>query len=194
MNGLTNTKPPTRVALPIDPRMNPPRNPTIDPGMIVTAPSQRDRDVALSFQFRADKSRVFYALSIPEYIEAWLRAPDKAPDEDIDTDTDSDDLRFVFNQVAEETFRIDRYRGTTLHSSIDGSCWVVGENQVRYLWKTMSLIGTSETLVDMKLLPSSAGCVLALKHSGFNDPAESARCRRMWQQSLERLCRLMEKN
>ena len=29
---------------------------------------------------------------------------------------------------------------------------------------------------------------------GFNDPAESARCRRMWQQSLERLCRLMEKN
>jgi uncharacterized protein YndB with AHSA1/START domain len=184
VNGLTNTKPATRIALQIDPRMNP----KIDPGMVPTVPSQRERDVALSFQFKADRSRVFYALSIPEYIEAWLQAPNR--DEDIDTD----DLRFVFNQVAEETFRIDRYRGTTLHSSIDGSCWVVGENQVRYLWKTTSLMGTSETLVDMKLLSSLGGCVLALKHSGFNDPAESARCRRMWQQSLERLCRLMEKN
>jgi uncharacterized protein YndB with AHSA1/START domain len=180
VNGLTNPKPATRIAL------------EIDPGMIATVPSQRPRDVALSFQLKADRSRVFYALSIPEYIEAWLQAPNKYPDKD--TDIDIDDLRFVFNQVAEETFRIDLYRGTTLHSSIDGSCWIVGENQVRYLWKTTSLMGTSETLVDMKLLPSSGGCVLALKHSGFNDPAESARCRRMWQQSLERLCRLMEKS
>ena len=181
MNGLTNTKPPTRIALPIDPRMNPPRNPRTDSGMIATVPSQRPRDVALSFQFRADKSRVFYALSIPEYIEAWLQAPD------------TDDLRFVFNQIAEETFRIDLYRGKTLQASVDASCWVVGAHQVRYIWRTTSALDTPETLVDMKLLAGSGGCVLALKHSGFNDPEESARCRRMWQQSLERLCRLMEK-
>ena len=64
MNGLTATKPTTR----IDPRL--------DPGMIATIPGQQERDVALSFQFKADSSRVFYALSIPEYIEAWLQAPD----------------------------------------------------------------------------------------------------------------------
>jgi uncharacterized protein YndB with AHSA1/START domain len=154
----------------------------LDSGMIARFPSQHERDVALSFQFKADSSRVFYALSIPEYIEAWLQAPD------------TEELRFVFNQVAEETFRIDLYRGETRQASVDGSCWVVGSNQVRYIWKTTSLIETTETLVDMKLLPGSGGCVLALKHSGFNDPAESARCRRMWQQSLQRLCRLVEKN
>jgi uncharacterized protein YndB with AHSA1/START domain len=159
-----------------------PANTRIDTGMIAIHPGQHDRDVALSFQFTADSSRIFYALSLPEYIEAWLQA------------SDTDDLRFVFNQIAEETFRIDLYRGETLQASVDASCWIVGSNQVRYTWKTTSPIGTTETLVDMKLLSGSGGCVLALKHSGFHDPAESARCRRMWQQSLERLCRLMEKN
>jgi uncharacterized protein YndB with AHSA1/START domain len=150
--------------------------------MIARIPGQHERDVALSFKFKADSSRVFYALSIPEYIEVWLEAPD------------TDDLRFVFNQIAEETFRIDLYRGETLQASVDGSCRVVGENQVRYIWKTTSPIGATETLVDMKLLSGTGGCVLALKHSGFKDPEESARCFRMWHQSLERLCRLMEKN
>jgi len=154
----------------------------LDPGMIAAIPGQHDRDVALSFKFNADSSRVFYALSIPEYIEAWLQAPD------------TDELRFVFNQVGEETFRIDLYRGPSLQASIDGSCWVVGANQVRYMWKTTSPMGTTETMVDMKLLSGSGGCVLALKHSGFRDQAESSRCSRMWHQSLERLGRIMEKN
>jgi uncharacterized protein YndB with AHSA1/START domain len=167
VNGLTGTKHST----------------LIDPGMMATViPGRQERDVALSFRFNADTSRVFYALSIPEYIEAWLQPPD------------TEDLQFVFRQVAEETFRIDLYCGEELQASVDGSCWVVGANQVRYIWKTTSPIGTTETLVDMKLLCGSNGCVLALKHSGFNDPSESARCSRMWHQSLERLCRLMEKN
>jgi uncharacterized protein YndB with AHSA1/START domain len=170
VNGLTNTKPNIRI------------DSGIDLGMMATIPGQYERDVALSFKFKADSSRVFYALSIPEYIEVWLQAPD------------IDDLRFVFNQTAEETFRIHLYRGDTLQASVDGSCRVVAENQVRYLWKTTSPITTTETVVDMKLLCGPAGCVLALKHSGLKDSAESARCRRMWQQSLERLCRLMEKN
>jgi uncharacterized protein YndB with AHSA1/START domain len=170
VKGLTGTKQNGRIDL------------GLDPGMIARITGQHERDVALSFQFRADSSRVFYALSIPEYIEAWLQAPD------------TDDLRFVFNQIAEETFRIDLYRGETLQASVDGTCSVVGANQVRYIWRTTSPIGTTETLVDMKLLCGTSGCVLALKHSGFDDPDESARCSRMWHQSLERLSRLMEKN
>ena len=166
MNGLADTK----------------QNTLLNPGMIAAISGQQDRDVAMSFKFKADSSRVFYALSIPEYIEAWLKAPD------------TDELQFVFNQVAEETFRIDLYRDQSLQASMDGSCWIVGTNQVRYNWKTTSPIGTSDTLVDMKLLCGSGGCVLALKHSGFRDQAESSRCARMWHQSLERLCRLMEKN
>ena len=176
MNELTGTKHNISVNTGLDPGALDPG--PLQPGMIARISTRHDRDVALSFQFNADTSRVFYALSIPEYLEVWLKA------------SNTDDLHFVFNEIAEDTFRIHLYRGESLQASVDGSCWVVGANQVRYIWKTTSSIDTTETLVDMKLLSSSGGCVLALKHSGFNDPAESARCRRMWQQSLERLGRL----
>jgi uncharacterized protein YndB with AHSA1/START domain len=174
VNELTGTRHSQHIDSGLDPG-------ALDPRMIARISSRHEKEVALSFQFKADRSRVFYALSLPEYIEAWLRAPD------------TDDLSFVFNQVGGETFRIDLYRGQTLQASVDGSCWVVGANQVRYIWKITTVLDTTETLVDMKLLSGSGGCVLALKHSGFNDPTESARCRRMWEQSLECLGRLMEK-
>jgi uncharacterized protein YndB with AHSA1/START domain len=153
-----------------------------DPGMMAMLPDQDERDVAISFKIEADSSRVLYALSIPEYIEAWLQAPDAT------------DLQFVFNLVAQETFGIDLYRAETLQASVHGFCRVVGANQVRYIWKTTSANGTTETLVDMQLLCASSGCILGLKHSGFKDAAESAWCCEMWHQSLEKLRRLMRKN
>jgi hypothetical protein len=103
-------------------------------------------------------------------------------------------MHFVFNLVAQETFRADLYSGESIQAIIHGTCRVVAANQARYLWKTTGLSGITETLVDMKLLCDSAACVLALKHSGFKDTNESLWYRAMWQQSLERLGRLMEKN
>jgi uncharacterized protein YndB with AHSA1/START domain len=150
---------------------------------IATLPiARQERDIALSFRFNANSSRVFYALSIPEYIETWLHAPHAG------------DVRFVFNLVAEETFRLDLYCGDSLQAIVHALCRVVGTNQVRYIWKTTGLAGNSETLVDMKLVCDAAACVLALKHSGFRDANESTWYEEMWRQSLERLCRLMEKN
>jgi hypothetical protein len=171
VNGLTGTKQNTL----IDPGL-------IDSGMMATIPAQYERDVVLSFRFRADSSRLLYALSIPEYIEVWLHAPD------------AEELQFVFNLVTKDSFRIDLYRSGALQTSVHGSCQVMGVNQVRHIWKIISPAGNSETLVDMKLLCGSGGCVLALKHSGFRDALERAWCSRMWQRSLERLGRLMEKN
>ena len=39
-------------------------------------PGQYEKDIALSFRFKADSTRVLNALSIPEYIEVWLQTPD----------------------------------------------------------------------------------------------------------------------
>jgi hypothetical protein len=170
VNGLTGTKQNTLIDSGL-----------IDSGMMATIPAQYERDVVLSFRFKADTSRLLYALSIPEYIEVWLHAPEE-------------ELQFVFNPVTKDSFSIDLYRSGALQASVHGSCQVMGVNQVRHIWKTTSPAGNSETLVDMKLLCGSGGCVLALKHSGFTDALERAWCSRMWQRSLERLCRLMDKN
>lgn len=153
-----------------------------DPGVTALLSGSHERDIALSFRFHADAGRVFYALSIPEYIETWLQAPHTGG------------LHFVFNSVAQETFRIELYRGESLQAIIHGLCRVAGANQVRYVLKTTGLSGISETFVDMKLLCDSAACVLALKHSGFKDTNESVWCLEMWNRSLERLSRLMERD
>jgi uncharacterized protein YndB with AHSA1/START domain len=143
---------------------------------------QQTRDIALAFRIEAASSRVMYALSMPEYIEAWLQAPA------------TEGLKFFFNPITQDAFRIDLYRAETPQTSIYGSCRVVNINQVRYTWRTVSSAGTSETLVDMWLRDGSGGCILGLKHSGFSDAVDSAWCSRMWNQSLGRLSRLMKKH
>lgn len=152
---------------------------TIRPAVTALLLGSPEEDIALSFRFNADASRVFYALSIPEYIETWLQAPHAGG------------LHFVFNSVAQESFRVDLYRGESLQAIVHGVCRVVGANQVRYVWKITGLTGTTETLVDMKLLCDARACVLALKHSGFKDANLCVWCREMWNRSLERLSRLM---
>jgi hypothetical protein len=150
-------------------------------GVMAMIPGQNERDVVLSLKIEADSSRVLYALSIPEYIEAWLQAPH------------AEELHFVFNPISPETFRLDLYSAETLQASVHSSCSVMNSNQVRYTWKKMSPIGITETLVDMQLFCGSGACILGLRHSGFKDTAESDWCDKMWHRSLESLCRLMEK-
>lgn len=151
-------------------------------GRMAMIPRQHVRDVVLSLKIEADRNRVLNALSIPEYIEAWLQTPN------------SEELHFVFNPVKQEAFHIDLYRAEALRKSIDSTCHVVSANRVIYTWKTTSPVGTTETLVEMQLLCCSGGCILGLKHIGFKDTVESVWCWKMWQQSLERLSKLMGKN
>jgi uncharacterized protein YndB with AHSA1/START domain len=153
-----------------------------NPEMLTMVLCQQTSDVSLAFRIETVVSRVMFALSMPEYIEAWLQAPDR------------EGLQFHFNPVTQDAFRIDLYRAETLERSIQGLCRVVNANQVRYTWRTTSSTSTTETLVDLWLRNSSGGCILGLKHSGFRDKVDSEWCRRMWNQSLGRLSRLMKKD
>ncbi len=160
------------------------RNTLLDPGMISIVPGRNEKDVVLSSAFQTDQKRVLYALSIPEYIETWLQPPV------------GEDLHLVFNPVAREEFHLDFYRGNALQMSVCGACRVVRANQIQYAWKITSpgLATAMETLVDLKLLSVSGGCVVELKHSGFKSALESAWCCKMWDESLTRLRGIMEKN
>jgi hypothetical protein len=151
-------------------------------GIQTAIPSQHRSDIVLSFRIEADSSRVLYALSMPEYIEAWMQAPD------------AEELQFIFSPITQDTFRIDLYCAEVLQASIHSTCRVVSANQVRYLWNSTSRTGSTETLVDIQLRSGSGGCILGLKHNGFKSATELAWCSTMWNQSLERLCRIMRRN
>lgn len=152
-----------------------------NPRILALLVDRNDKNVALSSRICADRSRIFYAVSIPEYIEAWLRFP---PEEG---------LRFVFEPMEEQTFRITLYRAEASIRSIHANCYIRNSSQIRYTWKTRFATGITNTVVDIKLLSVSGGCTLALAHSGFQDAADSAWHSKIWQLSLENLGRLMEK-
>ena len=153
-----------------------------NPEMLTMVPGRQARDVALAVRIEAASSRVMYALSMPEYVEAWLQAPD------------AEGLQFLFRPLTQDAFHIDLYRSEKIQTSIYSWCRVVSVNQVRYTWRTISSTVTTETRVDMSLRDSSGGCILGLKHSGFRNTMDSAWYLRMWNQSLGRLSRLMKKN
>jgi hypothetical protein len=152
------------------------------PPVKLVSPSSHERDVLLSCRFIGDKSRVLYALSIPEYIEAWLRAPDTT------------EQKWVFNSTGREQFTIDIYPSDSLEERIHGYCQVINPNQVRYSWTTVSRSGSAKTLVDIETSWDISWCSITVKHSGLVGPVEISRYGEMWNQSLLRLCRLLRKN
>jgi uncharacterized protein YndB with AHSA1/START domain len=150
--------------------------------MTIQTSGERERDVVLSFKIEADRTRVFYALSVPEYIEAWLLAPG------------AEDSLPVFSLITRECFCIDLYQANSLRASVQCSCHVVSADHIQYAWTQTSAAGAAETLVDIQLVSASDGCVLGLKHNGLKDTIESAWYCKMWNESLEKLCNLVRKN
>jgi uncharacterized protein YndB with AHSA1/START domain len=151
------------------------------PAVMAMIASQTKQEVALSSRIRANRERVFHALSIPEYIEAWFKSPVE------------DELRFLFHSVTSETFRIDLFRGMALQTRVQSCCTILSSEQIRYSWKITSPGQRVDTVVDLRLVGSFEGCTLGLKHIGFRDAVESAWYEQVWRRSLDALCRLMEK-
>ena len=152
------------------------------PDVVVRLPNEEQNEVALSLRIKADSRRVYHALSIPEYMEAWMQAPDR------------DKLLFVSGLAEQENFRIYLYRARSLHGSIHGSTRVTNENRITYIWRTKSPVGTARTRVDISLVGSRRGCTLRLKHSGLQNMADREWHRTMWCRSMERLSLLIGAN
>jgi uncharacterized protein YndB with AHSA1/START domain len=152
-----------------------------DTAMVVRFPEQQAWDVVASTKIETDSRRVFYALSIAEYLETWLRVPD------------IEELKFSVDPLAHEKFRMDIYCAELLQASIQGSCLALNKDRIKYAWKKISAGSTVETVVDIQLSCGASGCMLSLRHRGFHDTLESDWHCEMWHRSLERLRGLMGK-
>jgi uncharacterized protein YndB with AHSA1/START domain len=144
------------------------------PSVLAAQPHEADA-IVLSHRIEADPRRLFHAVSIPEYIEAWVQAPDL-------------EELLVFEYVTHERFQIDLYREDAPRASIHGSARIVNKTQVNYIWKTISPNGITHTTVDLTLMSGLDRCVLGLRHNGFHNTVERAWHSRMWMHSMKRLC------
>ena len=130
--------------------------------------------ILLASRIQVDAKRLFYALSLPEYMEAWVQPPDL-------------DEALVFESVTRERFQIDVYREGARRASVHGSTCVTSRTQIRYVWKAIHPQGVTHTTVDLWVLGGLDRCVVGLRHCGFREVTEQAWHRRMWDRSMRRL-------
>lgn len=137
-------------------------------------------DIALQAVIKADVRRVFHAVNMPEYREAWLCAPDG-----------SGYCRATAEQT-DDSYRIDFYSGGFLDVSVSGSYQVREPDEIAFTWGKNNAHETT-SLVRIHLQGDSDHTVLNLRHSGIATAAEHTWHQRMWCRSLEKLAWLLER-
>jgi hypothetical protein len=146
---------------------------------LATAAGQAELDVTVSVEIEAERHRLLYALTIPEYMEAWLQIPT------------AETLQCFSEPKATNSFHIALNSAEVPSAGIEVFCLLLNLDRIIYLWKSTCGGGESETVVDIRIGSSLDKCAVNLSHSGFGNVEESLWHSRMWRSSLNNLCRLM---
>ena len=136
--------------------------------------------VSASVTIRADPRRVWHALTIPEYLEAWIEMPGVHR---LACDAEDAGTGFCF----------DLCDPVQVRSSIHGHCLVSTPQHLRYAWTKSGGKGRGKSLVDIRVKICKRRCVVGVRHSGLSCAQDAMWYTTMWQRSLANLCRLLER-
>ena len=144
-----------------------------------TRSHNRERQIAIRATLKADKRRIFDALTLPEYMEAWLCLP-----------CSHSNCHTTASQTGSR-FRFDHYVAGTLDLCITGCYQVCRRGKMSFAWhKTDARLqpgNSSESLVLIRLYGEFASSALDLTHTGHFSPDEYRWHCDMWQLSLNKL-------
>jgi hypothetical protein len=101
-------------------------------GVMAVTLDQAQLDVALSVEIEAESRRLLYALTIPEYMEAWLQMPG------------AEKLWCFADPGAPNSFHIDLYSAKAQRARIKGSCLRLDPDRIIYLWRNTCTGNTAE--------------------------------------------------
>lgn len=136
--------------------------------------------IHVSAEIAAAQRCLFYALTLPEYLEAWLHMPDTTS------------VRATLSNCADE-LRLDRYRYLQHVGRILVRFQAISEGSICLAWRNFMDVSTSSTSVHVTLRAKQRRCTLDLKHSGFRSEEERRWHDAMWTRSLADLSRLMSR-
>jgi hypothetical protein len=142
-------------------------------------PFEKDWAISLSIDLDADARRIFQALTVPEYIEAWISLPDQTYDSVI--------------QAAEEGngYRLDHYAAGRRTVSIKSSYLFQHQRKMRVSWEKTLETYRFESMVDFRLRGNFGCSVLELRHTGMRSFAEFDWQLSLWHNSLGKLASLL---
>lgn len=132
--------------------------------------------IALMVSVNAERHRLYQALTMAEYMEAWVRLPGAYGDQEVSA------------TCAAESYRIVGRSCDGAEITIAGIYRVSRRSKIIFTWKRGSAPTSSPSLVTIRLLGDFARTTLYLAHSGLASKTEFAWHREFWEGSLGRLC------
>lgn len=132
--------------------------------------------VSASIRVRAETRRLFQALVVPEYLEAWLKIPDEGASWSIIPMQRAEG--FVLESVNCKPVRI--FAGYT--------SW--RRRRLSISWRVERNRLSEESSVIVRLAGDFECSILSLCHTGLGSFEEYVWHRRLWTESLERLTKL----
>jgi uncharacterized protein YndB with AHSA1/START domain len=140
------------------------------------APLEETSHVTVVKSVNADRNRLFQALSLGEYIDAWFVAPGSVPGStSVSMMPDRFLIRYNLSEGGQECFV--------------GSYKVLRRSKVQFSWKRDGFQETSSSLVKIRLQGDFARTNVHLTHVGLSE-SEQSWYRLLWEASLERLAGL----
>jgi hypothetical protein len=137
-------------------------------------------NILASVQIESEIARVLYALTVPEYLEAWLKFPKV------------ERIECHAEQRSYHRFRIDLFSSETLKGRISASCFISMPNKIKYVFDRSQPGGGAESIAEMRLYSCYGIRLLGLRHTGIYSYEERTWYSAAWHYSLNRLNKLIE--
>jgi len=147
-------------------------------GQIALQPINTPWSVSVTVSVNTIARRLFQALTVPEYLETWLRMPG-----------DDTDCYIAALQNA-NCYRLDRYRRGGIDVSVIGSYRILRRNKLHFTWRQYAELSTPESLVQIRLLGDFGRTTVRLNHVGLTSREQHIWHQELWEKSLTKLASL----
>jgi uncharacterized protein YndB with AHSA1/START domain len=134
--------------------------------------------ISLTVSVNADRYRLFHALTVPEYMKAWICLPGDKPHSHVAVARTS------------ASYRIDRFGAEGLETTIAGNYLFCRRSKMLFTWSKGTSGDPHVSLVLVRLCGDFARTSLCLSHSDLTSRTEYLWHQALWERSLNRLCSL----
>jgi len=135
--------------------------------------------ISMSVDVHADARRLFQALTMPEYIEAWIQIPGN-----------SNDSMTVAAPEA-NGYRVDHYAAGRKSVSINSSYLFCHQRKMRMSWRKTHERFRADSVVDFRLRGNFGSSILELRHMALPTADEHRWHQKLWLGSLAKLASLL---
>ncbi len=153
--------------------------PALPQSGVSLAPFPRSRSAIFkAVSVNADAHRISRALTVPEYLEAWISIPGAAPGS------------FTLASSEDNGFRLDHFSAHRSDITITGSYVFCHLRKIRFFWRKTSNASCADSVVDFRLRGNFGSSVVELRHIALATADEHAWHEAFWGCSLQKLALL----